>query len=164
MGLETFLVGFLCMFFDAGISITWASGRGLGPGNLEFFRDKMTLIYRLNAISQSPKNSQFLGPNPLPLALVMDMHASKTLRTGFINELFLKRYIKLKSRNAGTHQALGVSRLMQMGVGKWKGNSSRFSRWNLNTTSKGSCLYISDALFSLCAEVPPLPNKIWSTN
>ncbi len=25
------------MIFDAGRSITWASGRGLGPGNLKFF-------------------------------------------------------------------------------------------------------------------------------
>ncbi len=31
---------------------------------------------------QSPKKSRFPGPNPLPLALVMDLHASKTLRTG----------------------------------------------------------------------------------
>jgi hypothetical protein len=31
--------------------------------------------YQLDAISQAPKN-------PLPLALVMDLHASKTLRSG----------------------------------------------------------------------------------
>ncbi len=37
---------------------------------------------RLDAISQGPKNSQIPGPNPLPLLLVMDMHASKTLCTG----------------------------------------------------------------------------------
>ncbi len=30
---------------------------------------------------QGPKKSRFPGPNPLPLALVLDMHASKTLRT-----------------------------------------------------------------------------------
>jgi hypothetical protein len=29
-----------------------------------------------------PKNLRFPGPNPLPLAQVMDMHASKTLCTG----------------------------------------------------------------------------------
>jgi hypothetical protein len=29
-----------------------------------------------------PKNSIIPGPNPLPLAQVMDMHASKTLCTG----------------------------------------------------------------------------------
>ncbi len=37
--------------------------------------------YRLDAISQGPKNSG-IPPNPLPLPLVMDMHASKTLCTG----------------------------------------------------------------------------------
>jgi hypothetical protein len=48
----------------------------------EFFGPQMALAYRHDAISQGPKNSQIPGPNPLPLALVMDMHASKTLRTG----------------------------------------------------------------------------------
>jgi hypothetical protein len=31
---------------------------------------------------RAQKNSQFPGPNPLPLALVMDMPASKALHTG----------------------------------------------------------------------------------
>ncbi len=58
-------------FLDACIiSITWASGRGLGPGILEFFGPQMVLTYRLT------------GPNPLPIALVMDMHASKILCMG----------------------------------------------------------------------------------
>jgi hypothetical protein len=40
---------------------------------------QMALAYRLDAISQGPKHSRIPGPNPLPLALVMDMHAaSKT--------------------------------------------------------------------------------------
>jgi hypothetical protein len=69
------------MIFDASGSFTWASGRGLGPGNLEFFRPKMALAYRLDAISQDLKNS-ISGPNTLPLALVMYLHASKTLGTG----------------------------------------------------------------------------------
>ncbi len=42
----------------------------------------MALAYRLDAISQDPKNSQIPGPNPLPLPLLMDMHASKTLYMG----------------------------------------------------------------------------------
>jgi hypothetical protein len=42
----------------------------------------MALAYRLDAISQGPKNSRIPGSNPLPLAQVMDMHASKTLCTG----------------------------------------------------------------------------------
>ncbi len=41
------------------------------------FWAQMELAYRLDAISQGPKFS-----NPLPLALIMDMHASKTLCTG----------------------------------------------------------------------------------
>ncbi len=49
---------------------------------IEFFGLQMALSYRLDAISQSPKNSRIPEPNPLPLPLVMDMHASKTLCTG----------------------------------------------------------------------------------
>jgi hypothetical protein len=67
---------------DAWKSITRASGRGLGPGNGEFVGTQMALAYPLDAISQGPKNSPFPVPNPLPLALVMDMHASKTLCIG----------------------------------------------------------------------------------
>ncbi len=54
-------------------------GRGLGSEILEFIRPQMALAYRLEAISQGPKNSHIPGQKPLPLALVMDMHASKTL-------------------------------------------------------------------------------------
>jgi hypothetical protein len=50
---------------------------------MEFFGpQKMALTYQLDAISQGPKKSRFTGPNPLPLALVMDMHTSKTLCMG----------------------------------------------------------------------------------
>jgi hypothetical protein len=38
----------------------------------------MALAYQLDAISQGPKNSQIPGPKPLSLALIMDMHPSKT--------------------------------------------------------------------------------------
>ncbi len=69
------------MIFDACRSITGASGKGLGPGNLEFFGPQMALAYQLDAISHGPKNSWFPGPNPLSLSHVMDLHASKTLRT-----------------------------------------------------------------------------------
>jgi hypothetical protein len=41
------------MIFDAGRSITWASRRGLGPGNLEFFGPQMAVAYRLDAISKA---------------------------------------------------------------------------------------------------------------
>jgi hypothetical protein len=69
------------MIFDEGRCITWASGRGLGLGNLKFFGPQMALAYRLDAISQGPKNSGIPGLNPLPLTLLMDLHASNTLRT-----------------------------------------------------------------------------------
>ncbi len=45
----------------------------------------MALAYRLDAISQGPKNSRIPGPNPLLLARVMDIYAYKTLCTGLIN-------------------------------------------------------------------------------
>ncbi len=52
---------------DVCISITWASGRGLGPGNLEFLCPQKALAYRLDAISQGPKNSWYPGPAPFHL-------------------------------------------------------------------------------------------------
>ncbi len=47
-------------------SITWASGRGLGPGNLNFFGPQMALAYRLDAIPLGPEKSRFPGPDPPP--------------------------------------------------------------------------------------------------
>jgi hypothetical protein len=72
------LISYVALY--ACISISRASGRGLGPGILEFFGPQMALAYRLDAISQGSKLS-ISRPNPLPIALVMDMHASKTLCT-----------------------------------------------------------------------------------
>ncbi len=46
------------------------------------FGPQTALAYGLVAISQGSKNSRFPWPNPLPIALVMDMHASRTLCTG----------------------------------------------------------------------------------
>ena len=61
-------------------------GEGGGRGAESYYRKKawpqMALAYRLDVISQGPKNSRFPGPNPLPLALVMDMHTPKTLCMG----------------------------------------------------------------------------------
>jgi hypothetical protein len=72
--------GPVCNDFDAGISITRASGRGLGPGNRDFFGpcDEMASLFAISG----PKKSLFPGPNPSPLALVMFLLASKILRTG----------------------------------------------------------------------------------
>jgi hypothetical protein len=61
-------------------SITWASGRGMGSGYIDLFRTQIALPYRrLDAISRGPKKSQFSGPNPLPLALVMDAARIKSI-------------------------------------------------------------------------------------
>ncbi len=56
------------------------------------FLPHMAHAYRLDAISQGPKNSGIPGPNPLPLALVMDMHASKTYARGCINYRCINSY------------------------------------------------------------------------
>ncbi len=64
----------------------WRSegGGGLGAVRLcysyftEFSGPQMALANWLDAISKGPKNSRFPGPNPLPLALVLYLHASKT--------------------------------------------------------------------------------------
>jgi hypothetical protein len=60
--------------FDAVKSGTRASLRGLGPGNQDF----------LGSVKwhRGPLGKCHLGANPLPLAQVMDLHASKALRTG----------------------------------------------------------------------------------
>jgi hypothetical protein len=59
-----------------------ASGRGLGPGNQDFLGPcEMTSSREASAI-WGPKMLRFTGPNPLPLAQVMDFPASKALRTG----------------------------------------------------------------------------------
>ncbi len=66
-------------------SITWAIERGLGPENLEFFGSQMALAYQLDVISQAPKNSRFPGPNPLPLALIMDAASIKSITHRAVN-------------------------------------------------------------------------------
>ncbi len=62
----------LCvMLLMRAASITLASGRELGPGNLD-------------AISQGTKKSPFPGPNPLPLALLMDDTRIKRITHGAV--------------------------------------------------------------------------------
>ncbi len=64
------------------ISITRASGRGLGHGYREFLDPGKWHRVEWRVSFGAPKNSGFPGPNPLPLAQVRDMHESKTLCTG----------------------------------------------------------------------------------
>ncbi len=54
------------MLLMRAASITRASGRGLGPGNLDFFGPQMAIAitYRLDAISQALKSLDFQGPAP----------------------------------------------------------------------------------------------------
>jgi hypothetical protein len=51
---------------------------------LVFFRPQMELPYLLDAISQDLKNSRFPGPNPLPLALIMDAAHIKSITHGTV--------------------------------------------------------------------------------
>jgi hypothetical protein len=46
------------------------------------FGPQMALAYRLDAISKGPKKFRFPGPNPLPLALVMDAARIKSITLG----------------------------------------------------------------------------------
>jgi hypothetical protein len=58
------------MFWMRAYPLLGEMGGRLVPGNLEIFGPQMALAYRLDVISQGPKNSQLPGPNPLPLALM----------------------------------------------------------------------------------------------
>jgi len=65
--------------FDTGSK--WASGRGLDPGNLEIFYPKWHSPIGSMPLHRAQKLS-ISRANTLPVALVMDMHAYKTLCTG----------------------------------------------------------------------------------
>ncbi len=72
----------------ACISITRASGKGLGPGIREFFGPcEMASVPKKLDDLYGPVRRFLMRTDPLPVqvgggwALVMDLHASKTLRT-----------------------------------------------------------------------------------
>jgi hypothetical protein len=50
--------------FDAGKSITWASGRGLGPGNRDFSGPCEMASSCHGSANRGPKKSRFQGPTP----------------------------------------------------------------------------------------------------
>jgi hypothetical protein len=50
------LYGPLPNVFDAGRYITWASGRGMGPGNGEFFGPKKLEIFSAQPPPTCPRN------------------------------------------------------------------------------------------------------------
>jgi hypothetical protein len=75
------------------------------PMIYELFGPQMALAYWLDAISQGPKISRLPGPNPLSLALVIDMHASKTLCTGLYKSFM--------------HKQLIVTHLLALGEERW---------------------------------------------
>ncbi len=50
----------------------------------DFFGSQMALAYRLDTIPQDPKKSRFPGPNPLPLALVIDAARIKSITHGAV--------------------------------------------------------------------------------
>ncbi len=72
----------ICNTFDAGKSITRASGRGLSPGNRDFFGPCEMASSRYAHAVWGSKKSRFPGPNPLPLAQVVDLPTPKALHTG----------------------------------------------------------------------------------
>ncbi len=49
------------MFLMRADPFTWASGRGFGPGNLNFFEPQMAHAKGLDAISQAQKSLDFQG-------------------------------------------------------------------------------------------------------
>ncbi len=55
------------------------------------YKLRIVITYRLDAILQNPKNSPFPGSNPLPLAQVMYLPASKTLGTHGAQPDFLRK-------------------------------------------------------------------------
>jgi hypothetical protein len=72
----------VCTVFDASISITWASGRGLGPGNLNFFGLKIELtvlgprkgyMFRAQPPPTCPRNGSALIKNITHGAVIMYM-------------------------------------------------------------------------------------------
>ncbi len=73
--------------FDAGKSITWARGRGLGPGNRDFLGPVKLHRAVRPACHVRPKKLRFSGLSPISLAQVIDLPASKALRTVFVHEL-----------------------------------------------------------------------------
>jgi hypothetical protein len=68
----------VCIAVDAYSIHYLGKWEGLGP------KGQMALAYRLDAISQGPKNSRFPGPNPLPLALVKDAARVKSITQGAV--------------------------------------------------------------------------------
>jgi hypothetical protein len=70
------------MMCDAAYSKSYLCTYDLyGPKRnaFDFIGPQMALAYRLDAISQGPKMSRFPGPNPLPLAQVMDAACIKSI-------------------------------------------------------------------------------------
>ncbi len=79
--------------FDVGKSITWANGRGLGPGNLDFFGPQMVLAYWLDAISQAQKSLDFQDPTPSHLPSNWICLHQKNYVLGYINHRSINSYI-----------------------------------------------------------------------
>ncbi len=70
-----------CQYMHLRVQVVTATLPATGWKGMDFFGHQMAC----DAISKGPKRSRFPGPNPLPLALVMDLPASKPSRTGRIN-------------------------------------------------------------------------------
>jgi hypothetical protein len=81
-------VVFMALILRRAISITRAITRGeietflcpeMTTSSARAIWAQMALAYPLDAISQGPKTSRFPGPNPLPLAQVIDAARIKSI-------------------------------------------------------------------------------------
>ncbi len=76
---------------------------GLGPGNESFLG-----IESIGQCHFGPKTLRFQGPKPLPLAQVIDMHASKTLCTGLYKSYVHRFYVQEPTRKVSGPMLWGV--------------------------------------------------------
>jgi hypothetical protein len=75
---------FFTVYVFRHLTIKQRWGRFSPLTNLKFIGPQMALVYRLDAISQGPKNSRIPGLNTLPLALVMDAARIKNIMHGAV--------------------------------------------------------------------------------
>ncbi len=72
------------MLFMWAASFTRVNGRGLSPGNREFLGPVKWHRADRQVPFGAEKNSRFPGPNPLPIAQVMDAARIKSITHGAV--------------------------------------------------------------------------------
>ncbi len=84
-------------------SIARTIGRGLCPGNRDFLGPVKLHRADRRVTSGGPKRSRFPGPNPLPLALVMDAARIKSITHGAV--LIISAQITSKAVRTGPYKS-----------------------------------------------------------